>query len=277
MAPMNGDVFCAFERDAFNLLTECDEARLQIIISYLFSFASWCRSLMADASPIHISTAPPASTADAPAKRPSPRISDFTKTSQLRRTVSAVVVLLMSYHFVGDSWKAVFQYHPLMMTVAFVGFLPEIVHLANNFRRCRSMVERQQTVDHHLQFAIAMKMVGLVGFAAIEVSKIQRKKKHFTTWHGLIGLFCVMVLVLQVMLGIVYHYRLFPTKKFPGIFSLLRKAHQWLGLGLVALGAASMYLGMQTHFAAGAVPDTWARMFFAVATIVLALVAYLRE
>lgn len=219
----------------------------------------------------------PDSSNAASTKKPTPRISDFSKASQIRRIVAAAIVLLMSYHFVGSSWKDVFQYHPLMMTVACVGFLPEIMHLSNNFRRCRSMAERQQTVGFHLQTAVAMKVLSLFGFAAIEVSKIQRKKHHFTTWHGRVGLACIIVLVLQVVIGVVYHYRIFPTKKFPGIFSLLRKCHQWLGMGLVALAAASMYLGMQTHFAEKAVVEPWTRTLFAVATGVVVLFAYLRE
>lgn len=223
----------------------------------------------------HIS--PDAATSGVASKKPTPRIADFTKVTQVRRIVAAAVVLLMSYHFVGSSWRDVFQYHPLMMTVACVGFLPEIMHLSNNFRRCRSMVERQQTVGLHLQTAIAMKILSLIGFVAIEISKIQRKKKHFTTWHGLIGLICIIVLALQVVIGIVYHYRLFPTKRFPGIFSLLRKVHQWLGITLVALAAVSMYLGLQTHFAEKAVVEPWARMFFALATTAVVIFAYVRE
>jgi hypothetical protein len=220
---------------------------------------------------------PDTAVSGAASKKVTPRITDFNKTTQIRRIASAAIVLLMSYHFVGSSWTDVFQYHPLMMTVAFLGFLPEVIHLSNNFRRCRSMVERQLTVGLHLQTAIAMKVLSLIGFVAIEVSKIQRKKKHFTTWHGLIGLICIIVLALQVVIGIVYHYRLFPTKKFPGIFSLLRKVHQWLGIVLVALAAGSMYLGLQTHFAEKAVTESWTRMLFALATGGVVLVAYLRE
>lgn len=220
---------------------------------------------------------PPGAQPEAVGKKPTPRIADFANTTRVRRIIAAVVVFVMAYQFVEPSWRNVFQYHPLMMTVAFIGFLPEIVHLSNNFRRCRSMTDRQQTVDQHLQFAVAMKIVSLLGFAAIEVSKIQRHKRHFTTWHGLIGLMCVIALVLQVIIGIVYHYRIFPVKKFPGLFSLLRKAHQWLGLALVGLGALSFYLGMQTHFAVRAVGDPWVRMVFGVATGALALFAYFRE
>lgn len=219
----------------------------------------------------------PAATA-AVVKKPSPpRITDFTTLVTTRRCVSAAIVVLMSCYFVGNNWHDVFQYHPLMMTVGFVGLLPEIVHLSNNFRRCRSMSERQQTLDRHLQFALGMKLCGLLGFAAIEASKIQRKKLHFTTWHGQIGLLCIFVLALQVVVGLVSHFRLGPSKKLQAIYPILRKVHFYLGLVLLLLAVISMYLGLQSNFALKAVTNHYTRQLFGAVTTLLVGWSYLRE
>jgi cytochrome b-561 domain-containing protein 2 len=188
-----------------------------------------------------------------------------------RRLATGFVACGWIFLFMAPHYSDIFQYHPMAMTLSCMCVLPEVVHQANNFRRCRSVSDRASTTDRHTVSALAMKTLTLVGFAAIEISKFQRKKQHFTTWHGLLGLLTVLTLTLQILVGVLYRYRLGPSQRIPNFFIILRKAHKWFGLILVALVASTMFLGFQSHFAMRVLPgSSWRLVGGALTAAVLA-------
>ena len=198
-------------------------------------------------------------------------------TKNLRRIASIVIVCVMIYFFNAGTFNSLFQYHPISMALAFVAVMPEVLHAAMHIRKAKSMNARTETLDRHMYFAFLMKTFAVIGFLVIYVNKNNRGKHHFTSRHGQFGVLCVIFVVAQVVLGAVYHYRLGPTRKFPNWLGWCRRAHKYLGFGVLALGILSMYLGMMSHFADGAVRNPIVHGFFALCTGGLVLVTYFLE
>jgi cytochrome b561 len=198
---------------------------------------------------------------------------DICLTTRVRRVLALIFAFFCVFPFLTHSLFDVFQYHPLAMTLSFVALFPEMMHVANNFRRCRNLADRNQTMTRHLVIGLLMKAFALSGFIAIEFIKFQKQKVHFKSWHGKIGLLCILTLSLQVLVGCIYQYRLLP-QSLSSWMSTLRKAHKWIGLSLLFLASLSMYLGMQTHHAQRVVTNDLLRFVLGIAPAVLVLSAY---
>ena len=167
-----------------------------------------------------------------------------------------------------------FQWHPITMTAAFVASMPEGVYTALSMRRSRSLPERQALGRRHMLLSVVMSLLSLAGYAVIYVSKDRRNKKHLATWHGLLGAACVLATVAQSLLGSVVYFR---WTSRGVIISKSRNAHKWLGLTVVALGCVSMFLGMRSNYAHGAIASAVFRLLLAIATTVLSMSAYVAE
>lgn len=193
----------------------------------------------------------------------------------LRRLVTIGVAIWMSYLFLGSNFSELFQYHPVTMIISFVGLLPEITALTNVIRRQRSVGDREACIARHMYLSLLMKFFSIIGFIAITINKNRKGKHHYTTWHGKIGLATVVILVLQVIVGLVYYFRLFGG----GMQSAgkWRKVHKWLGISLLLAGSASMWLGMRTHFVERAVHSNLVNFLFGTITFVACITAYYKE
>ena len=220
--------------------------------------------------PISVNTA-----AEVPAQKPQSKL-DLCVATRVRRVLAICFTFFCVFPFVGSSISDVFQYHPLFMTFTFVALFPEMMHVANNFRRCRNLSDRQQTMYRHLTIGLGMKSFAILGFVAIEIIKFEKQKVHFKSWHGKIGLACILTLTVQVLIGLIYQYRLLPHS-CSSLMSTIRKAHKWIGCALLLLASLSMYLGMQTHHAQRVVPNHELRFLLGVAPCVLVVAAYWLE
>uniref|UniRef100_A0A7S1MSP3 Cytochrome b561 domain-containing protein n=1 Tax=Neobodo designis TaxID=312471 RepID=A0A7S1MSP3_NEODS len=192
----------------------------------------------------------------------------------LRRMASVGLSCYMLALWRSPEPTALFQYHPLTMTAAFVGALPEGVHTALMMKRARSMTQRQTLGRRHMALSLAMGILTLCGYVAIYVNKNQRHKSHLATWHGLIGAVCVLATLAQTFCGMIVYFRISTNGV---LISRLRNAHKYLGLAVVALGCASMGLGMQSNFATGLLTSASMKTAFAVASFVFCASAYVAE
>ena len=201
--------------------------------------------------------------AESEQKQPTPHaLTTARLPTVLRRCFCSIVVVLLARWMLGKQWTNLFQYHPISMTVCFLGLMPELLYVSRSLRKCRSMNERSERIGDHLLLATMVKTLALVGFIAIYVDKNHRGKKHFTTWHGLMGVITVLVVAFQVLVGLAYHFRLGPWRKFSAYLSTLRKIHKYCGIAVLLLGSISMFLGWKSNFATKLVASDVARLAF---------------
>ena len=190
-------------------------------------------------------SAPPA--AEPPKKRTSPPsvTPQHARKILFRRVLTVLLALFMAAACLRAGHPDAFmELHPIPMIMAFVAVMPEIIHMSNNIRRCRSMTERYDTTQLHLRWALCLKSFAVIGFGLAYISKMNRKKQHFHGWHSLIGAACVGALSLQIITALLFHFRIVPANAV----SLLRKSHYWTGLLVLVLGCTSIALGFSTHY-----------------------------
>ncbi|TKS71379.1 Cytochrome b561 domain-containing protein 2 [Collichthys lucidus] len=103
--------------------------------------------------------------------------------------------------------------------------------------------------------AVLSRPGSILGLAAIFYNKHLNGKPHFTSWHGLLGLLTVCVVVFQSLaaLPLIYH-------SWAKGWSLakLKRYHAATGLVMYLLGTASLLLGLSSAWFTGSVREyTW--------------------
>ena len=191
-----------------------------------------------------------------------------------RRILSAITILLIAYYFLGASVKEAFQYHPIMMAIAFVGLMPETIHAVKAVKRSRTLVDRNAAISNHMNMAYGLKLFSIAGLIAIVIVKQQYGKFHFTSLHGQIGVLTVALVAVQVILGYVYHSR--SCGGGGAMQAKLRKAHYYLGIAVLVGGILSMGLGMMSHTGERLVPNPLMHTFLTCVTALVSVWAYLK-
>ena len=203
---------------------------------------------------------------------PSKHTGNDTLTLCRRGAVVIVLVLLLIWYH-GESLTDLFGYHPMMMLLAFLGVAPEVALSTHHMRRSRSMAVRTTATLRHIFLALAMKSFALVGFCVIFVNKSMRKKHHFTSWHGLIGLITVLAVVVQVTIGLVYYLKLMNAQ-----LALLRRLHRFMFFVVALLGSVSMSIGIGgTSYGMWQIHNPIVRWAVAVTPMAALAVAFWRE
>jgi cytochrome b561 len=159
------------------------------------------------------------------------------------------------------------------MILSFVAVMPEILHMSNNVRRARNTADRYESLQMHLRWALCLKSFAVIGFALAYWSKLRRGKSHFKGLHSSVGAVCIAVLSLQIIAGLIFHFRLAK----PSVNVLLRKLHFWLGLTVLLLGCGSVALGFTTHYGERAAGSQLMLMLFYSSAAATCSWAYLRE
>ena len=214
--------------------------------------------------------------ADPPKKRtsPPPVTAQHAQRITLRRVATVLLAIFMSFACLRAGHPDTFmELHPVPMIMAFVAVLPEIIHMSNNIRRCRSMSERYDTTQLHLRWALCLKSFAVLGFAFAYVSKMNRKKQHFHGWHSLIGGICVAALSLQIICALLFHFRIVPAN----VVTWLRKSHYWIGLLVLVLGCTSVALGFSTHYGERAAGSPLMQYLFYLSAVAGCSWVYLKE
>jgi hypothetical protein len=169
----------------------------------------------------------------------------------LRRIItgSTLLALLVLFLKQTKNWMSpdIFFYHPTAMAIACVGLLPELLALAMQAKRAKSINERNETFQTHVLVSTACKIFALVGYAAIFKSKIERGKSHFTTWHGKVGLLAFLTLIVQVSVGIAIFFTSLPVSMNQRM--LLKKIHRYAGSLLGGLFGVAFGLGFASNYA----------------------------
>jgi hypothetical protein len=190
-----------------------------------------------------------------------------------RRIVSMVSIVMIAYYFLGTAAKEAFQYHPIMMAIAFVGLMPETIYAVKAVKRSRTLVDRNAAIADHMNMAYGLKLFSIAGLIAIIIVKQQYGKSHFTSLHGQVGVLTVFLVVAQVILGYVYHNRSCGGGTIQG---RLRKAHYYLGVAVLIGGILSMGLGMMSHTGQRLVVNPLTHVFLTGVTALVSVWAYLK-
>jgi hypothetical protein len=190
----------------------------------------------------------------------------------VRRLAAAIVIAAFcALSFSGDV-TALFQYHPMLMAVSFIGFLPELMYLGRVARRATGKAQRNEAAQAHLLAASLMKILSLLGFAVIFQVKKNYGKEHFTSLHGQIGVATVVLIGVQALAGFALYWQAFGVK----MLKWQKLAHKWFGIAVAGLGCWSMVLGMLSGFGVNLAQGALHTAFCA-STVVLVAVAYLFE
>ncbi|XP_056130738.1 transmembrane reductase CYB561D2 isoform X2 [Lampris incognitus] len=149
--------------------------------------------------------------------------------------------------------RGLFSWHPFLMTLAFSLFMTEAILL---FSRHGSPVKKYPHKTkgriHGILQCLCVSCATL-GLAAIVYNKHLHGKAHFTSWHGLVGVLTVCVVVVQSLaaLPLLYHSL---VKGWS--LAKLKRYHATSGLITYLLGSVSLYLGLCSGWFTASVGDT---------------------
>ncbi|XP_013132527.1 transmembrane reductase CYB561D2 [Oreochromis niloticus] len=176
----------------------------------------------------------------------------------LTRTASVVLTHLICFGFTvfisvlsrpGTSW---FSWHPFLMTLAFSFFMTEAILLFSpEGSPIKSFSHKTKGGVHRLLQGLCASCA-VLGFAAIFYNKHLNGKPHFTSWHGLLGLLTVCVVIAQSLAAMPLSY---PSLAKGWSLAKLKRYHAASGLITYLLGSASMLLGLCSVWFAGAVRE----------------------
>ncbi len=149
--------------------------------------------------------------------------------------VSATVVSAVTAAFVvlstlkSSSLLALFAYHPVSMSIAFLVCYPWGIRLAHKARVADGNA-RVALLSRHMTTQLAALGLSVVGFTAIYANKAVYGKVHFTSLHGKLGLVTMLLALGVVVLGGLGFKRYSPL---PGQFHpAVKWMHRSLGVGM---------------------------------------------
>ncbi|XP_044203809.1 transmembrane reductase CYB561D2 [Thunnus albacares] len=184
-----------------------------------------------------------------------PRVYGYT------RTASAVLTHFICVGFTvfiavlsrpGTSW---FSWHPFFMTLAFSFFMTEAILLFSLHGSPIKRFPHKTKGRVHWMLQCLCVSCAVLGLAAISYNKHLNGKPHFTSWHGLLGLLTVCVVVVQSLAAVplIYH-----SLAKGWSLAKLKRYHAASGLVTFVLGSTSLLLGLcSAWFTASVGEYTW--------------------
>ncbi|XP_023117970.1 transmembrane reductase CYB561D2 [Amphiprion ocellaris] len=179
----------------------------------------------------------------------------------LTRTASSLLTHFICFSFTlfvaflskpGTSW---FSWHPFLMTLAFSFFMTEAILLFSpHASPIRKLPHKTKGCVHWVLQCLCVSCA-VLGLAAISYNKHLNGKPHFTSWHGLLGLFTVCVAAAQSLaaLPLIYH-----SLAKGWSLAKLKRYHAASGLITYLLGSCSLLLGLfSAWFTASVREYTW--------------------
>ncbi|XP_068451069.1 transmembrane reductase CYB561D2 [Clinocottus analis] len=183
------------------------------------------------------------------------RVYGWTRTASAVLSHCVCVVFTVFIAVLSRPGTSLFSWHPFFMTLAFSFFMTEAILL---FSPHGSLLKK---FSHKTKGRVHWILQGLcvscavLGLAAIFYNKHLNGKPHFTSWHGLLGLFTVCVVGLQSLAAapLIYH-----SLAKGWSLAKLKRYHAATGLVTYLLGSASLLLGLRSAWFTGSVGEyTW--------------------
>ncbi|KAM9859850.1 transmembrane reductase CYB561D2 [Aulostomus maculatus] len=181
-----------------------------------------------------------------------PRVYGCTRAAAVVLTHFLCVVLTGSIAALsrpGTSW---FSWHPFLMTLAFSLFMTEAILLFSPHGSPMRRFPHKTKGRAHWMLQCLCVSCAMLGLAAISYNKHLNGKPHFTSWHGLLGLLTVCVVLLQSLaaLPLIYH-----SLAKGWSLAKLKRYHAASGLVTYLLGSVSLLLGLCSGWFTASVSD----------------------
>ncbi|XP_051549764.1 transmembrane reductase CYB561D2 [Myxocyprinus asiaticus] len=136
---------------------------------------------------------------------------------------------------------SLFSWHPFLMTLAFSFFMTEAILLFNPYSSPVRKLKHKTKGRLHWILQCLCVSCATVGLITIFYNKSLNGKPHFTSWHGLIGVITVTVVVVQSLGGLSL---LYPKLAKGWSLAKLKRYHATSGLLTYLLGSTSLFLGL---------------------------------
>ncbi|CAL8108432.1 unnamed protein product [Calicophoron daubneyi] len=143
--------------------------------------------------------------------------------------------------------KNLFDFHPLLVTLAVMALVPFGIRILDKGAPILSQSPRSQKMKWHWMIHSMAVLLLFVGVSAVYVSKAKMNKPHYTTWHGLLGLFTVIIALLQALGGFGFYCNTWPFRRRIS-YSRSSKLHAFNGVLFVLLATAAVVLGLYSNW-----------------------------
>lgn len=160
-------------------------------------------------------------------------------------------LLLFSYltwPLVGEK-SVLFNWHPFLMSLSFAFFLPDGLSYFNSKTSLLPFISNNNhstKVRFHWMVMLAAAVSAVFGVAAIYYNKVLNHKPHFTSWHGLLGIWTLGVFLAQAFGGIFLLYPALSLKLVSKQF--VKKCHMLSGSIVAVLGYSSLVLSTYSNW-----------------------------
>uniref|UniRef100_A0A665SXT5 ascorbate ferrireductase (transmembrane) n=1 Tax=Echeneis naucrates TaxID=173247 RepID=A0A665SXT5_ECHNA len=151
--------------------------------------------------------------------------------------------------------SSLFSWHPFLMTLAFSFLMTEAILVFSPHGSPLKRFPHKVKGGVHWILQCLSVSCAVLGLAAISYNKFLNGKAHFTSWHGLLGLLTVCVVVLQSLAAVPLIYQ---TLAKGWSLAKLKRYHAASGLVSYLLGSVSLLLGLRSAwFTASVREHTW--------------------
>ncbi|XP_068171891.1 transmembrane reductase CYB561D2 isoform X2 [Antennarius striatus] len=151
--------------------------------------------------------------------------------------------------------SCLFSWHPFFMTLSFSFFMTEAILLFSPQGSLIRKFPHKTKGQVHWILQSACLCCAILGVTAIIYNKYLNDKPHFTSWHGLLGVITVFVVVWQSLAAVplIYHSL---VKGWS--LAKLKRYHAASGLVTYLLGSISLLFGLNsTWFTASVSGYAW--------------------
>nr|XP_046239614.1 transmembrane reductase CYB561D2 [Scatophagus argus]XP_046239615.1 transmembrane reductase CYB561D2 [Scatophagus argus] len=184
-----------------------------------------------------------------------PGIYGYSRAAFTALTHSVCIVFTVFIAILSRPGSSLFSWHPFFMTLSFSFFMTEAILLFSpHGSLIRKFTHKTKGRVHWILQCLCVSCA-LLGLAAISLNKHLNGKPHFTSWHGLLGLLTVCVVVLQSLAGLplIYH-----SLAKGWSLAKLKRYHAATGLVTYLLGTVSLLLGLSSAWFTASVREyTW--------------------
>lgn len=184
-----------------------------------------------------------------------PRIYIYTRTASAVLTHFLCLGFTVFIAVLSRPGTSLFSWHPFLMTLAFSFFMTEAILLFSpHGSPIRRFPHKTKGRVHWILQCLCVSCA-VLGLTAIFYNKHLNGKPHFTSWHGLLGLLTVCVVLLQSLAAVplIYH-----SLAKGWSLAKLKRYHAASGLVTYLLASGTLLLGISSAWFTAAVGEfTW--------------------
>ncbi|ORY47664.1 hypothetical protein BCR33DRAFT_714759 [Rhizoclosmatium globosum] len=151
-----------------------------------------------------------------------------------------------------------YSLHPIAMCLFIWASISASIMLQRTDSQAKTAAERKRNVSNHAVLQIIACIAACVGFWAVNQNKTNKGKRHWESWHGVIGLLTFALTVAVSILGTAMRY--FPVTTFGGIGASKKWTcfKRYTGLVLMGLTVYVTGTGLLEHSTIQRIPG-WER------------------